>query len=85
MPEGITAEKLLNNIMETISDNAQKKKSVSFFEEEKSNSVTSQFKRLFGREKPVYNLLGAGKCKIILFVLLYPISSALAKIFLFPW
>lgn len=61
MPEGITAEKLLNNIMETISDNAQKKKSVSFFEEEKSNSVTSQFKRLFGREKPVYNLLGAGK------------------------
>lgn len=61
MPEGITAEKILNNIMETISDNAQKKKSVSFFEEEKSNSVTSQFKRLFGREKPVYNLLGAGK------------------------
>lgn len=61
MPEGITAEKLLNNLMETISDNAQKKKSVSFFEEEKSNSVTSQFKRLFGREKPVYSLLGGGK------------------------
>lgn len=68
MPEGITAEKLLNNLMETISDNAQKKKSVSFFEEEKSNSVSSQIRRLFGREKPIHHLLGGGKCMIILFV-----------------
>ena len=70
MPEGITAEMLLNNIMETINDKVQNKKPGLFFEEEKSNSVTSQIKRLFGREKPVHHVLGGGKCKIILFVFL---------------
>ena len=62
MPEGITAESLLNNIVETLSDSVPKQKSVSFFEEEKSNSVSAQFNRLFGRQKPVHNLLGGGKC-----------------------
>ncbi|KAK6157918.1 hypothetical protein DH2020_012166 [Rehmannia glutinosa] len=61
MPEGITAEGLVNNIMETLSDSVSKHKKVSFFEEEKSNTVSSQFNRLFGREKPVHHLLGGGK------------------------
>ncbi|KAK2983451.1 hypothetical protein RJ640_026734 [Escallonia rubra] len=61
MPEGITAEKIFNNVMETLSDSASKQKHVSFFEEEKSSSVASQFNRLFGRQKPVHHLLGGGK------------------------
>ncbi|KAI3457670.1 hypothetical protein Pfo_014333 [Paulownia fortunei] len=66
MPEGITAEALMNNIMETFSDSVSKHKNVSFFEEEKLNSVTSQFNRLFGREKPVHHLLGGGKSADVL-------------------
>ncbi|GER33582.1 reticulon-like protein [Striga asiatica] len=66
MPEGITAEALMNNIMDSISDSVSKNKHVSFFEEEKSNSVTSQFNRLFGREKPVHHLLGGGKSADVL-------------------
>ncbi|CAA3008779.1 reticulon B8 [Olea europaea subsp. europaea] len=66
MPEGITAESLMNNIMESISDSVSKHKSVSFFEEEKSNSATSQFNRLFGRQKPLRHLLGGGKCADVL-------------------
>ncbi|KAI3465571.1 hypothetical protein Pfo_022234 [Paulownia fortunei] len=66
MPEGITAESLMNNIMGTISDGVSKRKNVSFFEEDKSNSVTSQFNRLFGREKPVHHLLGGGKSADVL-------------------
>ncbi|KAL6983210.1 hypothetical protein U1Q18_016601 [Sarracenia purpurea var. burkii] len=60
MPEGITAESLFNNIAETLADSVSKKKSVSFFEEEISNSVNSQLNRL-GRQKPLHKLLGGGK------------------------
>ncbi|KAK3014298.1 hypothetical protein RJ639_008816, partial [Escallonia herrerae] len=66
MPEGITAENIFNNIMETVSDSASKQKHVSFFEEEKSSSVASQFNRLFGRQKPVHHLLGGGKSADVL-------------------
>ena len=66
MPEKSTAENLLNNLVETIAESAGKNKAVSFFEEEKSDSVTSKFNRLFGRQKPVHHLLGGGKCRIIL-------------------
>lgn len=66
MPEGISAEDLVNNIMETISDGVSKHKSVSFFEEQKSGSVSSQLKRLFGRQKPVHHLLGGGKSADVL-------------------
>lgn len=66
MPEKTAAENLLNNLVETIAESSGKHKSVSFFEEEKSDSVTSQFKRLFGRQKPVHHLLGGGKCRTIL-------------------
>ncbi|KAI5682965.1 hypothetical protein M9H77_04193 [Catharanthus roseus] len=57
MPEGISAENLMNNIMETLSDG---------FREEKSNSVSSQFNRLFGRQKPVHHILGGGKSADVL-------------------
>ncbi|KAI7724695.1 hypothetical protein M8C21_004572 [Ambrosia artemisiifolia] len=66
MSEGITSENLLNNIMDTLSDNHQKHSSGSFFAEEKSPSVTTQFNKLFGRQKPVYNILGGGKSADVL-------------------
>ncbi|EXB53680.1 Reticulon-like protein [Morus notabilis] len=55
------AENLLNNLVETLAESTTKQKSVSFFGEEKSESVSSQFNRLFGRQKPVHHLLGGGK------------------------
>ncbi|KAL0320015.1 UNVERIFIED_CONTAM: Reticulon-like protein B8 [Sesamum radiatum] len=61
MPEGITAESLMSNIMDTLSDSVSKHKNVSFFEEDKSESVTTQLNRLFGRQKPVHHILGGGK------------------------
>jgi len=66
MPEKTTAENILNNIVETLAESGSKQKSVSFFGEEKSNSVASQFNRLFGRQKPVHNLLGGGKSADVL-------------------
>lgn len=62
MPEKVTAENLLNNLVETFAD---KPKSVSFTEGEKLNSVGSQFSRLFRRRKPVHHLLGGGKRMIV--------------------
>lgn len=59
MSDKITAESLFNSLVETISE---KQKTSSFFEEEKSNTVSSQFNRLFGRQRPVHNILGGGKC-----------------------
>lgn len=64
------AENLLNNFVETLAESTTKQKSVSFFGEEKSESVSSQFNRLFGRQKPVHHLLGGGKCKNIFFFFL---------------
>ncbi|MCD7450137.1 Reticulon-like protein B8 [Datura stramonium] len=61
MPEGITAENLLNNIMESLSDGGPKHKSASFFQEESESSVSAQFNRLFGRQKPIHHCLGGGK------------------------
>lgn len=60
------AENLLNNLMETLAESTTKQKSASFFGEEKSKSVSSQFNRLFGREKPVHHLLGGGKSADVL-------------------
>lgn len=53
-----TAEKILNNIMETLADSVPKQKSVRFFEEE--NTVSSRMNRLFGRQKSVHMILGGG-------------------------
>ncbi|GMI93114.1 reticulon-like B 8 [Hibiscus trionum] len=66
MPEKITSEDLLSNLVETIADSVSNKKSASFFEEEKSNSVVSGFNRLFGRERPVHHILGGGKSADVL-------------------
>ncbi|CAH1414722.1 unnamed protein product [Lactuca virosa] len=68
MPEGITSENLMNNIMDTLSDKLQKQNSGSFFVEEKSHShtVSSQFNKLFGRQKPIHHILGGGKSADVL-------------------
>lgn len=55
MPE---KEDFLNNLVDSIADSVSKQKSVSFFEEEKSNSVVSSLNRLFGRQRPVHHILG---------------------------
>lgn len=68
MPEKTTAENLFNNLVETLAESSGKQKSVSFFEEVKSDSVTSQINRLFGRQKPVHHVLGGGKCRTIPFL-----------------
>jgi len=69
MPENITAENLLNNIIETLAEGVHQQKTTSSMEEERSKSVSSHFTRLFGRQKPVHTLLGGGKCKISLIYL----------------
>lgn len=66
MPEGISAENLMNNIMETLGDGLSSQKPGSFFGEEKSKSASTQFNRLFGREKPVHHILGGGKSADVL-------------------
>ncbi|XWS41022.1 hypothetical protein CRYUN_Cryun17cG0045500 [Craigia yunnanensis] len=66
MPEKITSENFLNNLVETIADSVSKQKSVSFFEEEKSNSVVSSFNRLFGRQRSIHHILGGGKSADVL-------------------
>lgn len=66
MPEGITPESLLNNVVEAIADGVSKKKSVSFFQEDEKSAVGAQFNRLFGRQKPIYNILGGGKSADVL-------------------
>ncbi|KAL5977326.1 hypothetical protein ACLOJK_021672 [Asimina triloba] len=64
MPEHTTAENILNSIVETLSDSAPKKKSVSFFNEE--NTVSAQMNRLFGRQNSIHNVLGGGKSADVL-------------------
>ncbi|KAL9319647.1 hypothetical protein ACSQ67_011486 [Phaseolus vulgaris] len=63
MSEKITAENLIESLVDTF---VEKKKSVSFFQGEKSDSVSSQINRLFGREKPVHHILGGGKSADVL-------------------
>lgn len=70
MPEGITPEALVNNIMDTLNDGLSKHKGGSLFDENAS-SVSSQFNRLFGREKPVHHILGGGKCEFFFVVLIW--------------
>ncbi|KAL0444764.1 UNVERIFIED_CONTAM: Reticulon-like protein B8, partial [Sesamum latifolium] len=49
-----------------ISDSVSPHKNASFFEEEKSDFVTSHINRLFGRQKPVHHILGGGKSADVL-------------------
>ncbi|KAB2613331.1 reticulon-like protein B8 [Pyrus ussuriensis x Pyrus communis] len=64
MPEKITAEDHVNNFAGTLADT--KLTSGSLFGEEASSSVTTQFNRLFGRQKPVHHILGGGKSADVL-------------------
>ncbi|MFX9846271.1 reticulon family protein, partial [Acinetobacter baumannii] len=61
MPQEITTESLMSNLIETITDSVSKPKS-----EESSGLVTSQMNRLFGREKPIHHILGGGKSADVL-------------------
>lgn len=79
MPEKITAEAIFSEIAEKIADTVPKQKSISFFEDDRSNTVSSQFNRLFGRQKPVYHLLGGGKCMISIFDAFYSSSIMLGN------
>ncbi|XP_051114788.1 reticulon-like protein B8 [Andrographis paniculata] len=60
MPEEITTESVVSNIMETISDSVSKHKE-EFFPGEKTRP-----RKLFGREKPVHHCLGGGKSADVL-------------------
>ncbi|XP_016442953.1 reticulon-like protein B8 [Nicotiana tabacum] len=90
MPEKITAEALLNNIVESIADGLSKQKSGSFFEEEKSSLVNAQLNRLFGRQKPVHHILGGGRSADVLLwrnkkISAGVLASATAIWVLFEW
>lgn len=67
MPDKMTAENLLNSLVDTFAEVGSKQKSASFLEEDKSDSVKNKFKRLFGRQKPVHHILGGGKCMSVMF------------------
>ncbi|KAK1567455.1 hypothetical protein Q3G72_012456 [Acer saccharum] len=84
MSEKRSVENLLDNIMETVADNIPKQKSVSFFEEDKS-SVTYQFSRLFGRQKPVHRILGGGKSADVLLWRNKKISASVLSIATAIW
>ncbi|KAK9663872.1 hypothetical protein RND81_14G003800 [Saponaria officinalis] len=88
MPEKLSAENLLNNIMESIAEGVQKPKSSSFIEEEVSEyteSVTTQFNRLFGRQKPVHKVLGGGKSADVLLWRNKKISASVLAVATFIW
>lgn len=63
MREGRQSENIISSLVDIAENVSSKKKSVSFFEEESSQSMSAQFNRLFGRKKPVHHLLGGGRCK----------------------
>ncbi|KAL5581525.1 hypothetical protein UlMin_013967 [Ulmus minor] len=65
MSEKSAAENLLDRVVDSITESSSKQKS-SFSAEEISESVTTQFNRLFGREKPVHHILGGGKSADVL-------------------
>lgn len=90
MPENITSENLLNNIMETLAEGVHKQKSGSFFEEEISNPVVCKLNRLFGRQEPVHKVLGGGKSADVLLwrnkkISAGVIGGATALWFIFEW
>lgn len=64
----ITPDKLLHNVMETLSGGdggTSRQNSGSFLHKETPNSDTSKFSKLFGRQKPVHHVLGGGTCRLL--------------------
>ncbi|KAK9924171.1 hypothetical protein M0R45_032554 [Rubus argutus] len=84
MSEKITAEDLLNNIV-GLAESSSKQKSVSFFGDDKSDLVSSQISRLFGRQKPIHNLLGGGKSADVLLWRNKKISASVLTGATFVW
>ncbi|KAK1281466.1 Reticulon-like protein B8 [Acorus calamus] len=83
-----TSGNILENVMETITENLPKQKSVRFAEGE--NSVSSQMNRLFGRQKSIHNILGGGKSADVLLwknkkISMGVLSAATAIWVLFEW
>ncbi|CAI0461149.1 unnamed protein product [Linum tenue] len=89
MPDKITAEDILTNLVETFGENIPKHKSGSFFEEER-DKATAQFNKLFGRQKPIHHVLGGGKSADVLLwrnkkISASVLGSATAMWVLFEW
>lgn len=61
MHEKNIVEDVINDFVDNFTETVQKKKNVSFFEQD--DTVSSRFNRMFGREKPIHHVLGGGKCK----------------------
>ncbi|KAF2586807.1 hypothetical protein F2Q70_00037549 [Brassica cretica] len=59
MHEKNIVEDVINDFVDNFTETVQKKKNVSFFEQEET--VSSRFNRMFGREKPIHHVLGGGK------------------------
>ncbi|XP_072950886.1 reticulon-like protein B8 [Typha angustifolia] len=90
MPEHAenATENILNTIVETITDNLPKQKSVRFFDEQ--NAVSAQMNKLFGRQNAIHKVLGGGKSADVLLWRNKKISSsvltaATAIWILFEW
>ncbi|CAM8990155.1 unnamed protein product [Rhodiola kirilowii] len=90
MREGRQSENIISSLVDLAENVSSKKKSVSFFEEESSHSMTAHFNRLFGRQKPVHHLLGGGKSADVLLwrnkkISASVLSGATAVWILFEW
>lgn len=62
----VSAENLLNNVMETLADSIPKSSPSTFFESNEKPSVSVTFNRLFGRQRPVHRILGGGQSADVL-------------------
>ncbi|KAL8139908.1 hypothetical protein V2J09_005929 [Rumex salicifolius] len=66
MPERPTSENLINNIVESLNGLQRQASGSSFGNENISQSVTSGFNRLFGRQEPLHHIFGGGKSADVL-------------------
>uniref|UniRef100_A0A7N0VLS5 Reticulon-like protein n=1 Tax=Kalanchoe fedtschenkoi TaxID=63787 RepID=A0A7N0VLS5_KALFE len=85
MREGRQSDNIINSLVELAENVSSKKKPMSFFEEESSHSMSAQFNRLFGRQKPVHHLLGGGKSADVLLWRNKKISASVLTGATFVW
>ncbi|KAL1192470.1 Reticulon-like protein B8 [Cardamine amara subsp. amara] len=64
MPEKNIVEDVIGDLVDNFTESVQKNKHASFFEQE--DTVTSRLNGLFGRQKPIYHVLGGGKSADVL-------------------